>query len=243
MKQLFSVLTALFYSVCAFAQQGTIQYKITLGNSEKAITSTSTMYFLNGSTRVEANIPMPGSGKPIKQTVLMPASKPNVMYNLDDANKSYTETTVSPSATKDVKATVKVLGTETIQGLSCKHLSVTMDKTNMEVWTTKDIPGYEKMMSYWRSNPAMSSNSFYNELKKNNAEGFFVKTKTNGMRGGSMVMEMVSYNTKPVAASLFSIPAGYKKEAGFDPAAMEKMSPAERQKMVEQMMQKYAPKQ
>ena len=211
MKRTLLLLTACLFSAFTYAQQGTIEYKTTIAGGPKPMTSTSTMSFSNGNIRIEAAIPIPGAAKPMKQTMLMLAKQPNTIYTLNDASQTYTESSTEKAAkTTPTKATVKIVGKEKIQGLNCTHVLVNMGKMTMDMWTTKDIAGYEKMLSYWKSASNMGGDNLYSELKKSGAEGFVVRTK-NGSVGGGMTMELISYDPKPVAASLFDIPKGYKK--------------------------------
>ena len=107
------------------------------------------------------------------------------------------------------------------------------------MWTTKDISGYENMLAYWKSSISGGNDQMYTELKKAGAEGFVVKMQI----PGSMTMELVKYDAKPVSTSVFAIPAGYKKGASVDPEKMKNMTPAERRKAMEEMMKQYGGKQ
>jgi hypothetical protein len=109
----------------------------------------------------------------------------------------------------------------------------------MDMWTTKDISGYENMLAYWKSSISGGNDQMYTELKKAGAEGFVVKMQI----PGSMTMELVKYDAKPVSASVFTIPAGYKKGTSMDPEKMKNMTPAERRKAMEEMMKQYGGKQ
>ncbi|RCR69005.1 DUF4412 domain-containing protein [Larkinella punicea] len=229
MKKILSLLTTLLLPAFVWAQQGTVEYKMTMSQGAQSRTTTSTMYFSNGNVRTDVSIPFPGAAKPMKQTILMLAKTPNVTYMLNESSKTYTENRPNPSKnTPAMKATVKVVGKEKIQNLNCTHALVTFDKGSMEIWTSKDIPGYEKLLSYWRSNQDFGGENLYTELKKSGADGFFVRMKNAGM-----TMDLVRYDTKPVSASLFDIPKDYKKGAAFDPAGFQNMTPAQRQKMIE----------
>lgn len=243
MKRTLLLLYTGLLSVTTYAQQGTIEYQTTISGGPQPMTSNSTMSFSNGNIRIEASIPIPGAAKPMKQTMLMLANKPNTVYMLNDASQTYTESsTEKPAKTDPIKPTVKIIGKEKIQGLNCTHALVNMGKMTMDVWTTKDIAGYEKMLSYWKTARNMGGDDLYNELKKSGADGFFVRLKNSSVSGG-MTMELVSYNPKPVSAALFEIPKGYKKGASFDPEKMKNMSPAERQKLMQEMMKQYGQKQ
>ncbi|WP_234733726.1 DUF4412 domain-containing protein [Tellurirhabdus bombi] len=243
MKKISFLLIALLLAPFVQAQQGSVEYKISMKSGNQNINSSSVMYFSNGNVRTEMSIPLPGAPKPIKQTMLLLTSKPNTVYLLNEATKTYTENaTNTASKTNPGKITVKVLGKEKIQNMNCTHAVVTTDKGNVEVWTTKEIPGYEKLISYWSSSKNFGVDNMYSELKKNDAEGFFVRMQNNAAPGG-MVMDLVRYDTKAIPASQFEIPKDFKKGMSYDPEKMKNMSPAERQKAVEEMMKQYGLKQ
>lgn len=238
MKQILLFIIASLLTVATYAQQGVLEYQTTISGGPQPIATASTMYFLNGNIRNEVAIALPGGARPMKQTMLMLTKHPNMVYMLHDATKTYTETSTEQIGKHpQPKLTVKIIGKEMILGLNCVHASVDMGKTTMDIWTTKDIPGYEKMLSYWKSNPNVGGENLYNELKNKGAAGFVVRTKNNMAKGG-MTMELVRYDPRPAAASLFEIPQGYKKGASFDSEKMKNMSPAERQKLMQQMMKK-----
>lgn len=238
MKRLSMLLFALLGILSAQAQQGTIDYKMTMSGRGQSSVSTSKMQFSAGKVRMETNLAMQGMSH--KQVMLMLPDKPNTMIMLNEASKTYTEVNTN-SASKDAnlgKVTVKVIGKEKMQNLNCTHIVVTMSNRPMDMWTTKDIAGYEGMMGYWKSSMSGGNDQMYNELKKAGAEGFVVKTELKNPEGG-MTMELVKYDTKSVPASVFSIPSDYKKGVSFDPEKIKNMSPAERSKAMQEMMKQY----
>lgn len=236
MKRTLLFLYTCLLAVTASAQQGTLEYQTTISGGPQPMTTSSTMYFLNGDIRIDMAIPLPGGSTPMKQTMLMLGKQPNTVFMLNSRNQTYTEASTGKSGSiPTVKPTVKVVGKETIVGMNCTHSVVTMGKTIMDIWTTKDITGYDKMQSYWKSNQPIGGENLYQELKKAGAEGFVVRTQNKAVKGG-ITMELVRYDPRPVASSLFEIPKGYKKGASFDPEKMKNMSPAERQKLMQEMM-------
>ena len=88
-------------------------------------------------------------------------SVPDVMYLINDKAKTYSEMDLKKVRESAVKMTTKkepynakVLGSERVLGYSTKHvlLSQPVDRSEMEVWTTKDIMGlsYESMRGLMR---------------------------------------------------------------------------------------------
>ncbi len=242
MKQLLITMIAVLGAISAHAQQGTIEYKMTMSGQGQSNVSTSKMQFASGKVRLETNLAMPGMSH--KQVMLMLPDKPNTMIMLNEASQTYTEVTTKSAANDPnaAKVTVKVIGKEKLQNLNCTHIVVTMSNRPMDMWTTKDIAGYEGMMGYWKSSMSGGNDQMYNELKKAGAEGFVVKTQLKNPEGG-MTMELVKYDTKPVSSAIFAIPSNYKKGTSIDPDKIKNMSPAERRKAMEEMMKQYGGKQ
>jgi len=236
MKQLLILGLSLLFTFGGMAQQGTLEYKMTLSQGqEKGMVSTSKMMFSGSKIRVETNMAI--AGTTIKQAMLMLPEKPNVITMLDENTKTYRE--VSTAQKTMDKVTLKVVGKEKIQNFNCSHVIVTVQNRPMDMWTTKDISGYENMLAYWKSSISGGNDQMYTELKKAGADGFVVKMQI----PGSMTMELVKHDAKPVSASVFTIPAGYKKGASVDPEKMKNMTPAERRKAMEEMMKQYGGKQ
>lgn len=236
MKQLLILGLGMLITLSAVAQQGTLEYKMTLSRGqEQGMVSTSKMMFSGSKIRVETNMAI--TGTTIKQAMLMLPEKPNVIIMLDEKAKTYRE--VSTGQKTMDKVALKVVGKEKIQNFNCTHVIVTTQNRPMDMWTTKDISGYENMMAYLKSGIAGGNDQMYSELKKAGAEGFVVKMQI----PGSMTMELVKYDAKPVSASVFTIPEGYKKGAAVDPGKMKNMTPAERRKAMEEMMKQYGGKQ
>ncbi|WP_164851341.1 DUF4412 domain-containing protein [Larkinella soli] len=230
-QRLFVLFSALCLPALALAQQGTVEYQVTLpGNSRP---STSLVYFSNGNVRTDMTVSIPGAGAPMKQSMLMRAENPNTIYMLNPANRTYSETTSSPGTAPTAgKATVKVIGKEKIRNLNTTHARVTFQQGSMDIWTTRDIPGYDKLLSYWRANKSFGGDILYSELKKAGADGFFVRMKNGNDRGG-MTMELVRYDSKPVPASLFELPKDYKKGPSYEASGIRGLSPAQRKKMMD----------
>ncbi len=236
------IVFVLLGTMSAQAQQGTLEYKMTMSGGGQNNVSNSKMLFSNGKIRMETALNMPGFTH--RQVMLMLPDKPNTMIMLNEASKTYTEVnTKSAAKSTDMgKVSVKMVGKEKLQNLNCTHVVVTMSNRPMDIWTTKDIAGYEGMMGYWKSSMGGGNDQMYNELKKAGAEGFVVKTQMKNPEGG-MTMELVKYDTKPVAATVFNIPSDYKKGTSFDPEKMKNMTPEQRRKAMEEMMKQYGGKQ
>src|SRR5450759_3747308 len=143
----------------AFAQfEGQIDMKIT---AQGGVTGTGKVFVSKVGSRTELD--METARMPIHMTTLMRFSTPDVMYLINDKARTYSEVDTKKAreqaakmaGDKDKEAySVKVLGSEKVLGYSTKHvlLSRPSDKSEMEVWTTKDLLGlsYESMKGLMR---------------------------------------------------------------------------------------------
>jgi hypothetical protein len=244
----------------AFAQfEGEITMKMTMREGS----GTGKNYISKAGVRSELDIQT--SRMPMKMTTLVRSATPDLVYLINDAQKSYTEID-SKKTREQVEKTrgssketwnVKKIGTETVNGYSCQHVLVTRSgdaKTEQEWWTSKDIAGlsYESMRGLMRRGGA-SDEGILKSLHDAGADGFVVKmiTREKGNPAPVMTMELTKIEKKSVPAALFEVPAGYKKQEGMMGAmgvaspeaqeqmrkAMENMTPEQR-KQIEDMMSK-----
>jgi Domain of unknown function (DUF4412) len=199
---------------------------------------------------------------PMKMTTLMKFSNPDVMYMINDQSRTYSEMNLKETRENLAKMkseqepyTVKVLGSERVLGYSTKHvlLSRPSERSEMEIWTTKDILGlnYEAMRGLMRRGSSQDDGHFLKALRDAGADGFFVKmiTREKGKPEATSTMELTKAEKKSVPASLFEIPPGYTKQEGMMGAAgvvspeaaeamrkaMENMTPEQRKQMEEMM--------
>jgi hypothetical protein len=247
----------------AFAQfEGEITMKMTMREGS----GTGKNYISKAGVRSELDIQ--GSRMPMKMTTLVRAATPDLVYLINDAQKSYTEIDTKKTReqlektrgkNKDAWA-VKKLGRETVNGYACEHVLVTRGddaKTEMEWWTSRDIAGlsYEAMRGLMRR--GNDEEGIMKALRDAGADGFAVKmiTREKGNPSPVMTMELTKIEKRSVPAALFEVPAGYKKQEGMMGAmgvaspeqqeqmrkAMENLTPEQR-KQIEEMMQKQQPK-
>lgn len=245
----------------AFAQfEGEIDMKIT---GQGGMTGTGKVLVSKVGSRTEMDMQTPNM--PMHMVTLMKFSAPDVMYLINDKAKTYGEIDVKKtreSAAK-VKAeqeaySVKVLGSEKILGYSTKHvlLSRRGDRSEMEVWTTKDLMGlsYETMRGLMRRGSGQDDGSMMKALKDAGADGFFVKmvTRDKGNAEPLTTMELTKAEKRSLPASTFEIPPGYTKQEGMmgtaavvSPEAaeqmrkaMENMTPEQRKQLEEMMKQR-----
>ena len=244
----------------AFAQfEGEIDMKIT---SQGGMTGTGKSFVSRVGSRTE--IDMQSAQMPMHMVSLMKFANPDIVYLINDKAKTYSEMDVrkmresASKMTADKEPyTVKVLGSERVFGYSTKHVLLARkgDKSEMELWTTKDIKGlsYESVRGLMRRGSNQDEGSFLKALRDAGADGFFVKmvTREKGKADVLTTMELTKAEKRSLPASLFEIPAGYTKQEGMMGAAgvvspeaaeamrkaMEKMTPEQR-KQFEEMMKK-----
>jgi hypothetical protein len=256
-RNLFAILAgAVLVAAPALAQfEGEITMKMTMREGA----GTGKNYLSKAGVRSELDIQT--SRMPMKMTTLVRSATPDLVYLINDAQKSYTE--IDSKKTREQlekmrgkdsdKWTVKKLGKETVNGYSCEHLFIANGedaKSEMEWWTSKDIAGlsYESMRGLMRRG-SQSDEGIMKALRDAGADGFAVKmvTREKGSPTPVMTMELTKVEKRSLPASLFEIPAGYKKQEGMmgamaSPEAQEKMRKAmenltpEQRKQIEDMM-------
>lgn len=247
MKKIISTLAFVLLCAFAFSQNGSVlEYKISSTNGTGGSLKLSVSEF--GSISVfNMVIPqMPGGGMTMKHLCM--TQSPDVVYMINDNNKTYSETKPDNVALTGVSYSARKLGEETVNGYKCVHALVTEGTESHEVWYTKDIPDYEKYARSYKSNKRMYSEQRERALKAAGCEGLPVKTVHKGnVREGDMTMELVKVEKKAFSASDFQIPSGYTKTESANSAAPQfksqqelmNMSPEERAKYAEEMKKKY----
>jgi hypothetical protein len=181
-----------------------LEYKMsgTMVATNKIYTSAS------AGMRMEMEMEMPQMGK-MQNIIIMPKGK-NTMYMLNPKTKTYMEspTNINPKAI-NAAFNIQVVGNEKVGGYNCVHLKVTNgDKQITDMWTTKDIAGYETMMALAKGNDTFGSEKVYAQLKSKGVDGMLVKTVIN-IGKKPMVNELVKAENRSNPASLFALPTGY----------------------------------
>jgi hypothetical protein len=204
MKTLISTLTLILVSIATFAQDMYLEYKMsgTMTATNKIYTSST------AGMRMEMEMDVPRAGKMLN-IVIMPKGKP-VIYMLNEKSKSYTELPLNYGKT-DKDFSIEVVGKEKVAGYNCVHIKVMNDKKQItDMWTTKDIAGYETMNLLSKSNEMFGSEKVYTQLKSKGADGMMVKTVLN-LDKKTIVNELVKAEKHSNPASMFALPAGYSK--------------------------------
>jgi hypothetical protein len=251
MKKNILVFIAVCFAAAVNAQNGAyIEYKI---SSSKGAKGTVKLKFSEFGSASEFNmaIPqMPGGGMVNKS--LSKKSNPDVVYSIDDKNKTYTERKKAAGGNDDSKNyAVTKIGNETVNGYKCVHAMISDGTESYEVWNTKDIPDYNKYSEMYNSNKRLGSAKRDQALKDKGCDGLPVKTIHKGNdREGDMTMELVKVEKKNFTKADFEIPAGYTKSGsgsvspagGFQMKTQQEimnMTQEERAKYIEEMKKQY----
>ena len=252
--------TASLTAGSAFAQfEGEIDMKIT----SQGMTGTGKVFVSRVGSRTEMD--MQTAQMPVHMVSLMKFATPDVVTLINDKAKAYSEMDVKKSRETTSKMTgerepytVKILGSERMLGYSTKHvfLSRPGDRSEMELWTTKDILGlnYEAVRGLMRRGSNQDDSSMLKALRDASADGFFVKmiSREKGKTEPLTTMELTKAEKKSLPGSLFEIPPGYTKQEGMMGAAgvvspeaaeqmrkaMENMTPEQRKQFEEMMKQR-----
>ena len=244
------VLLLLIVARPAFAGfEGYIEMKMTMKNGSG--TMKGHISAVGTRTEVEARAPQTG-GLPFQTTMVLKFSNPDVVYLLNDTARTYSEINIKEAGDAgknrpEKEYTVKKLGKETVAGYACEHLLLTAnDGGATEVWTSKELVDLAAFREYMRRNrQGADLQGIIKALKEANAEGFIAKMISRDKTGAPAVtLELVKAEKRAVAASLFEIPAGYKKQEGMlgMMPGMVPISP-EQQQTINKAMEKLTPEQ
>lgn len=214
----------------AFAGDIYAEYKMT-GIGKNAIITK--MYSKNGDLRTEADIDM--GGQKMTTTSLMLKSKPNITLVFNSMNKTYTE--IKNTAATSIKDfDIKVIGTEKVGNYNCTHVKMSSNGQSWDMWYTKDLPSISFPIS---GQNAASTQKMIAQLKSKGITGMPVKMSfvKPGAKAAGMTMLLTKFEQKSLNASLFTIPAGYKKNSvSFDAEKMKTMTPQQKKEMIMKMM-------
>lgn len=222
-----------------------LEYKLT---GKKNYSGTIKTWYHEGNTRsaLEFN-GMQMAGMPNMATLYL-QSTPGKMYMINESNKTYTEMAFNHENEKDEEKAsdydVTVIGNETVNGYASVHITMKnkKDKKTSHYWMSKEVKGYEKMKKM--KGKYLVENGIYGALDAKGIEGYPVRMKIT-TEEGDMQMDLVKSEEVDIQSSKFSLD-GYTKgaampigPAGLDMEKIKNMSPAERQKMMEEMMKQY----
>ena len=173
--------------------------------------------------------------------------QPGVIYLLDSAKKSYTEMDTSKSGDMKDHAiedyTVTVIGKEKVNGYNTIHVNIKTAKTEIEqdMWLTTEIKDFADFLKV--KTKYTGKQNLNKALAAKGATGFPVRIQII-QKGGGAIIDLVKAEKSDNPPSLFSL-EGYTKAGGAQNAEkdmmqkLEKMSPEERKKFIEDMNKQY----
>lgn len=146
--------------------------------------------------------------KPI--VIIGRANMPNYSVTLNDDDKTYSLNVIDQALLKQEGEKYKayVIGTETVNGYSCKHAVLKGKNLVMDMWMSTDVPGYD----VYKKAAAASSvgGNFMSALQAAGADGFPVKIF---MENSASSMTLTKATYVGVSNNFFDIPSTYS-EAG-----------------------------
>ncbi|MCG3191903.1 MAG: hypothetical protein DIJKHBIC_01132 [Thermoanaerobaculia bacterium] len=255
-----TLLLPLAMSTTLFAQwEGAIDMKLTTSSSQ----AQGKIKMLIGKTGARSEMDMTAmapagqaGGANMKIVSLQKFANPNVVYMLNDANKTYSKVDVSEArknaggAKDDTTYTVKKGAAGSVAGYSCQNATLTSSKGDeMDMCVSKEFMSagdWTKMMSRAQNT---GGGNMMKALKDNGLEGMPIRMtmKTKG-RTETVTTELVSAKKQAVPDSTFDVPAGYKETDTMgmfmSPEMQKQMEDAmknltpEQRKQIEQMMKK-----
>ncbi len=211
----------------AYAQfEGILEMKMTVAGEggEAGGGGTMNVAVAKAGARCEMNMQMGAMG--MKMVVLQKTDTPNVLYHIDDANKTYAEMDVSKmremagQQPDSGKYTVEKLGQENILGYKTQHVMVKESNpggkgSTTEMWTAKDLLDYATFSKMQLAQGKKGGEeALAKALKDAGADGLPLKSISTTADGTKVTMEVVKADKKSLPASTFVIPAGYTKSEG-----------------------------
>jgi hypothetical protein len=250
----------------ALAQfEGVIEMKME-GGGTAAMSGTGRTYVTKSAWRSEMEMTSPemkkdpekikalGGQTSIQMIMLGKLSEPGISYMLNDRTKTFAridaaEMTKSLPKDAEKKWSVKRLGKDRVAGLTCESVkAVEAGKpTDYELCVTKEIASGEWMRAL-QGQQRGAGGLWLKALRDAGVEGFPVRMVIKESETGpvTMKMEATKVERKPLPASLFEIPPGYKETSMMgamvqSPEQMKQMEAA--QKQMKEAMEKMTPEQ
>lgn len=192
----------------------------------------------------------------MKMTVISRTAEPGISYVVNDEHRSYARIDVKemekqvPAQERERKWTVKRLGPDRVAGYACERAILAQEggETENEVCVTKELGGTAGLFNTGRRSG--SGMEIEKTLRANGLDGMPVRMiiRKKGDAEATMTWELVRAEKRPIPASTFEVPAGYKETSMMGTMmspeqqkqiddAMKNMTPEQR-KMIEQMMKK-----
>lgn len=252
--------------------EGVADFKMTMHGASAPAQSTGKLWVGRAGYRSEWEIDLSarpradggpgGAPQKMKMTMFGKREDPDHLYMVNDEKKTYSVTDLKKvrEDAKDLPKetyTVQRQGTDTVAGIACQKATVTSSKGNaFDVCVSPEWGGSgDWITALTRSR---SAGSWISALHSNGVDGLPVRfaMRRKDAREPGMVWELTHLERKPLPASLFEVPADYKKAdyavGGLTPEqeksmgearakmkeALENMTPEQR-KAYEDALRKY----
>jgi hypothetical protein len=252
-------LALLFAAATANAEfEGVADLKLTTTGNKAGVTGTGKTYVSGVGWRSEMEMSSPEmtkatGGVPIRWVTFGKLSDPDKVYMLNDKMKTYavldakkTREMAESLKTKEPKYTVKKLGMGMVAGLPCQNYLITEEgkKDTFEACMSKEFMSGDWMRAVARGR--RGEHDVLARLREAGLEGYPVRFVTKQADGGGMTMEVTRVERRPVPASMFEVPAGYKETSMMGMMAQtpeQAKQMEEAQKRMEEAMKNMTPEQ
>jgi hypothetical protein len=209
-----------------FAQfEGVLEMKMTMAGMGGEGGGTMNVSVGKAGSRSEINMQM--GPMDMKMVMLQKNDTPDMLYRINDADKSYTEMDMAKMrdmAAQQINAkkyTVEKLGQETLLGYKTQHVLLKDQDAgdgkgmSIEMWVAKDLLDYATFSKLQaRRGKGAGEEAMIKALKDADADGMPLKSIATTPEGMKVTMEVVKVDKKSLPASTFEIPAGYTKSEG-----------------------------
>src|SRR5699024_3251781 len=114
---------------------------------------------------------------------------PSKIIILNERKKQYSIINAEPTK-REQKVTYSItkIGNEKIHGLSTVHVKATgSDGEQFELWTSREIPGYEKVIDFYKKNQKLGGGQLWEALTEADADGYMVKMKVVTEKANSVI--------------------------------------------------------
>ncbi len=252
-------LALLFVAATANAEfEGVAEMKMTTTGKESPVSGTGKTYVSRVGWRSEMEMSSPEmakatGGAPVRWVTFGKLSDPDKVYMLNDKMKTYTVLDLKKTRewaksmeTKEHNYSVKKLGMDTVAGLPCENYRVTEEgKTDtFEACMSKEFMAGDWMRAIARGQ--RGEHDVLARLTKAGLEGYPVRFVTKRADGGGMTFELTRVERRPVSASMFEVPPGYRETSMMGMMAQtpeQAKQMEEAQKRMEEAMKKMTPEQ
>jgi hypothetical protein len=260
MKRLMKgALVVVFAAATANAQfEGVADMKITTTGAKSNVTGTGKTYVSKVGWRSEVEMSSPEMAKAtgtrsMRMVTLGKLSDPDKVYMLNERMKTYavldakkTREMAASLGTREHKYSVKKLGKDMVAGLSCDKVLIQQEgeKTQIEACISREFMTGDWLKSMERGK--RGGHDFMKALRDAGLEGYPIRMVTKQPDGAGMTMELTKVERRPVPASMFEVPPGYKETSMMGMMAQtpeQAKQMEEAQKQMEEAMKKMTPEQ